>query len=81
MTICTSAPTQTYAEPVSKRCVLTCPDSYFGDKYTTAGKGVCSTSCPTGYFGDPTTHLCVAICPSGYYGNPLGNRTCVQKCP
>lgn len=61
--------------------MATCPDLYYGDNYTVAGKGVCATGCPSPYYGDPISHLCVSTCPSGYFGSPLTGRPCVLKCP
>lgn len=77
---CTASP-QTFSYSVTKLCLTSCPDQYYGDNYTVASKGVCSTGCPSGYYGDPISHLCVVTCPSGYFGSPLTGRPCVQKCP
>lgn len=77
----TTCTTGTFSYSVTKLCLPTCPDLFYGDNYTVAGQGVCATGCPSTYYGDPTTHLCVVTCPNGYFGSPLTGRPCVLKCP
>jgi hypothetical protein len=76
VTQCTQSP-QTYSYTVTKMCLQVCPDKFFGDKYTTAGFGVCATGCPSPYFADPISHVCIATCPAGYFGSPLTGRPCL----
>lgn len=78
VTTCTAA---TFSYTVTKLCLATCPDLYYGDNYTVAGKGVCASGCPSPYFGDPISHLCISTCPNGYFGSPLTGRPCLLKCP
>lgn len=59
-------------------CVLTCPDTYFGQ--IIGGIPLCVYVCQNGWFGNPNTNLCVQYCPQPYYGDPTGNRTCVLDC-
>jgi hypothetical protein len=81
VTACTQSPA-TFSYVVTKLCVPTCPDSYYGDKYTDTTKFKCSTACPSSYWGNPINHLCESQCPSGYYGNQYdSNRPCVSVCP
>ncbi len=80
VSICTSS-IQRFSYSVTKLCVATCPDTFYGDNYTTTSVGICANGCPLGYYGDPTTHLCVLKCPFGYYGSSLPGRLCVLKCP
>ncbi len=80
-TTCTTSP-QTYSYLLTKMCLQTCPDLYFGDKYTQTPKGICRTGCSGIYYADPTTHLCVPTCPSGYFGHSsVTGQPCVKKCP
>lgn len=78
---CTQSPA-TFSYIETKLCLSTCPDTYYGDKYTDITKFKCSTACPSSYWGNPLTHLCETTCPSGYYGNQYdSNRPCVSICP
>jgi hypothetical protein len=81
VTTCATSPVQTYSLQLTKLCVATCPDGYFGDIYTTPGKGVCGTGCPSPYYGDITLNLCVAKCAFHYYGTQTGGRICTEVCP
>jgi len=81
MTTCTNFPNQTFSYFLTRQCVDVCPLGYYGDNYTTAGVGVCTTRCPIGYFGDPLSNLCVVQCPFRYYGSNLESRLCVKTCP
>lgn len=67
------------ADPVSKKCVKSCPFPYF--KYNTTRK--CETNCnsTSWYFKDPSTKTCVSICPTMPICMPrLHLMTCVDTC-
>ncbi len=66
---------------VTKRCVLTCPDTYYADSST--GTGLCVSTCAGTYrFRDNSTKNCVSICSliSVTFGDSIADM-CVYQCP
>ncbi len=82
-----------FADPITGKCVTSCPSGYFTDSRdrtckqncsflfsdTTTNPKSCVANCSLGLYADQLTFKCVSICPPGYYKHIT--RQCVQFCP
>lgn len=68
----------TFADPVSRTCVDTCPSGYFARNDTQT----CEKNCPPNSFADSLLRICVAKCSVDpvFYGDRASWK-CVPECP
>lgn len=69
--------TNTFADPTTGKCVLSCPSGYFAD----SRDRLCKTNCSY-LFSDSTLAVpaCVENCSSGTYADQI-TYTCLSNCP